>query len=49
VKRLLAHGANPNARLNKPVLGRHHDGGDASLGEGTTPLMRAMKPTTSRL
>lgn len=43
VKRLLAHGANPNARLKKPVLGRHHDGGDASLGEGTTPLMRATK------
>jgi ankyrin repeat protein len=43
VKRLLAHGANPNARLKKPVLGRHHDGGDATLGEGTTPLMRATK------
>jgi uncharacterized protein len=43
VKRLLAHGANPNARLKKPVIGRHHDGGDASLGEGTTPLMRAVK------
>ena len=43
VKRLLAHGANPNARLRKPVLGRHHDGGDATLGEGPTPLMRATK------
>src|SRR5215471_5361244 len=43
VKSLLAHGANANARLMKPVLGRHHDGGDASLGEGTTPLMRAVK------
>jgi ankyrin repeat protein len=43
VKRLLAHGANPNATLKKPVIGRHHDGGDASLGEGTTPLMRATK------
>jgi ankyrin repeat protein len=43
VKLLLAHGANPNARLKKPVIGRHHDGGDASLGEGTTPLMRATK------
>jgi ankyrin repeat protein len=43
VKRLLAHGANPNARLKRPVIGRHHDGGDASLGEGTTPLMRATK------
>src|ERR1700746_666812 len=26
VKRILAHGADPNARLKKPVLGRHHDG-----------------------
>jgi ankyrin repeat protein len=42
-KLLLAHGADPNARLKKPVLGRHHDGGDASLGEGTTPLIRAVK------
>jgi len=43
VKRLLDHGADPNAQLSKPVLGRHHDGGDASLGDGTTPLMRAAK------
>jgi ankyrin repeat protein len=43
VKILLARGANPNARLKRPVLGRHHDGGDASLGDGTTPLMRAAK------
>jgi ankyrin repeat protein len=43
VKRLLAHRANPNLRLKKPVLGRHHDGGDASLGEGTTALLRAAK------
>jgi uncharacterized protein len=40
---LLAHGANPNLRLKKPVIGRHHDGGDASLGEGTTALLRAAK------
>src|SRR4029079_7462168 len=45
VKLLLAHGADPNARLKKPVIGRHHDGGDASLGEGTTALMRAAKAT----
>ena len=25
------------------VIGRHHNGGDASLGEGTTALMRAAK------
>jgi ankyrin repeat protein len=43
VKVLLAHGADPNQRLKKPVIGRHHDGGDASLGEGTTPLFRAAK------
>ncbi len=43
VKILLAHGANPNARLKKPLIGRHHNGGDASLGEGTTALMRAAK------
>ncbi|HZI50811.1 MAG TPA: ankyrin repeat domain-containing protein, partial [Terriglobia bacterium] len=40
---LLKHGANPNARLKKPIIGRHHDSGDASMGEGTTPLMRASK------
>jgi ankyrin repeat protein len=41
---LLAHGANPNLRLTKPVIGRHNNlVGDTSLGEGTTPLMRATK------
>jgi ankyrin repeat protein len=40
---LLKHGANPNLRLKKPIIGRHHDSGDASMGEGTTPLMRAAK------
>ncbi len=44
-KLLLVHGADPNSRLKRPVLGRHHDGGDASLGEGTTALMRAAKAT----
>jgi len=43
VKLLLAHGANPNARLKKPVIGRHHDGGDQSMADGTTPFMRATK------
>jgi ankyrin repeat protein len=44
VKALLARGANPNARLTKPIIGRHQNlVGDASLGEGTTPLMRAAK------
>ena len=40
---LIKHGANPNLRLRKPIIGRHHDSGDASMGEGTTPLMRASK------
>ena len=44
VKILLARGANPNARLNKPIIGRHNNlVGDTSLGEGATPLMRAAK------
>ena len=43
VKSLLAHGANPNMQLRKPIIGRHHGSGDATLGEGTTPLMRAAK------
>jgi ankyrin repeat protein len=47
VKALLAHGANPNLRLKKPLIGRHHNGGDASLGEGTTALMRAANPGSS--
>ena len=44
IKSLLAHGADPNARLKKPIIGRHQNlVGDASLGEGTTALMRAAK------
>jgi ankyrin repeat protein len=43
VRSLLAHGANPNLRLKKPILGRHHGSGDSSLGAGTTALMRAAK------
>jgi len=44
VKLLLAKGANPNVRLKRPVIGRHHTPtGDASLGEGATPLARAAK------
>jgi ankyrin repeat protein len=43
-KMLIAHGANVNARLKRPIIGRHHTPtGDASLGEGTTPLARAAK------
>jgi len=44
VKILLANGGNLNARLKKPIIGRHNNlVGDTSLGEGTTPLMRASK------
>jgi ankyrin repeat protein len=40
---LLDHGANPNAALRAPLLMRQHNGGDPSLGNGATPLMRAAK------
>ena len=40
---LLAHGANPNARLKSPALYRAHTPGEPALGEGATPLMRAAK------
>ena len=43
VKRLLAHGANPNARLKTPTVQKNHTPGDGSLGAGATPLMRAAK------
>jgi ankyrin repeat protein len=40
---LLEHGADANARLKKPLLQRQHTAGDATLGEGATPLLRAAK------
>jgi ankyrin repeat protein len=40
---LLKHGANPNQTLKAPLLMRQHNAGDASLGDGATPLMRAAK------
>ena len=43
LKSLVARGANPNVRLQRPMLGRYHGSGDASLGEGTTPFLRAAK------
>src|SRR5688572_8663723 len=43
IKALLAHRADPNARLRGPILQKHHDAGDRNLGEGSTPLMRAAK------
>lgn len=43
VERLLAGGADPNARLVEPILVRVHDRGDPALGQGATPLMRAAR------
>jgi uncharacterized protein len=40
---LLKHGADPNQPLKTPTLMRQHNTGDASLGNGATPLMRAAK------
>ena len=42
-RRLLAKGAQANARLTRPMIGRYHGSGDNSLGEGTTPFLRAAK------
>src|SRR5262249_19526318 len=42
-KLLLAHHASPNATLKAPLLPRQHNFGDATLGAGATPLMRAAK------
>ena len=50
VRLLVARGANVNARLKRPIIGRHHTPtGDASLGEGTTPLARAAKSNDLQL
>jgi ankyrin repeat protein len=44
VRRLIAKGANPNARLTGRPLKRHHDAGSTmNFGEGTTPLIRASR------
>jgi uncharacterized protein len=43
VSMLLDRGADPNARLRLPLLPRFHNGGDAQLAEGATPLMRAAR------
>ena len=43
VKALLTRKANPNATLKAPLLARQHNAGDAALGAGATPLMRAAK------
>jgi ankyrin repeat protein len=43
VRLLLENGADPNARLSKPIMQRQHTFGDFTLGEGATPLLRAAK------
>jgi len=43
VKKLLERGADPNRRLKKSILQRHHTAGDSALGEGSTPFLRAAK------
>ncbi len=44
VKLLLDRGADPNARLKRAPLKRHHDAGTTlNFGQGTTPLMRAAR------
>jgi ankyrin repeat protein len=43
VRRLLDHKADPNAALKAPIFQRQHTIGDASLGKGATPFMRAAK------
>ena len=40
---LLKHRADPNGALRAPLLMRQHNTGDAALGNGATPLMRAAK------
>lgn len=40
---LLKNRADPNVVLKAPLLMRQHNAGDASLGAGATPLMRAAK------
>jgi uncharacterized protein len=50
VKALLAHGADPNVQLTRPIIGRHtRNTGDSSLSAGTTALARAAKSGDARL
>jgi ankyrin repeat protein len=44
VQALLAHGADPDAQLRRPIIGRHtRNTGDPTLGAGTTALARAAR------
>ena len=49
VKSILAHGANPNIQLKKPIIGRHQNlVGDGQLTEGATALARAREDLRRR-
>jgi ankyrin repeat protein len=43
VRLALEAGADPNAQLVSPIIGRHHGFGDFGLGAGAAALMRAAK------
>jgi ankyrin repeat protein len=50
VRSLLAHRANPNVQLKRPIIGRHtRNTGDPSLSQGTTALARAAKSGDARM
>lgn len=49
IRALLDHKADPNLPLKTPLLMRQHNGGDPSLGDGATPLMRAAKVSNTEL
>ena len=49
VRSLLAHKADPNARLKTRVLKRQFNPGDARLGEGATAFLRAAKGGDAQL
>jgi ankyrin repeat protein len=49
IARLLDHRADPNQALKTPLLMKQHEFGDASLGDGATPLMRAAKAADAAL
>jgi ankyrin repeat protein len=49
IRALLDHKADPNLALKTPLLMRQHNGGDPSLGDGATPLMRAAKVSDAEL
>jgi ankyrin repeat protein len=50
VQALLAHGADPDAQLKRPIIGRHtRNTGDPALGDGSTALARAARSGDAKL